>query len=156
MTTPDLYNPNLPLLSKMGIDHTSFQPEEAVSHALLCRLSLELGLVTSPLSYYRAGQSELGLLRLTSGSLVFTALPEEASISLSGNCLFLFDCARAHRIKILNAAEYGILYFGGQSLPYFAERLFSQTPFRLLPFSAETASEMHILFEKKEAPDRCI
>ncbi len=27
MTTPDLYNPNLPLLSKMGIDHTSFQPE---------------------------------------------------------------------------------------------------------------------------------
>lgn len=151
MTTPDLYNPNLPLLSKMGIDHTSFQPEEAVSHALICRLSLELGLVTSPLSYYRAGQSELGLLRLTSGSLVFTALPEEASISLSGNCLFLFDCARAHRIKILNAAEYGILYFGGQSLPYFAERLFSQTPFRLLPFSAETASEMHILFEKKEA-----
>ena len=105
----------------------------------------------SPLSYYRAGQSELGLLRLTSGSLVFTALPEEASISLSGNCLFLFDCARAHRIKILNAAEYGILHFGGQSLPYFAERLFSQTPFRLLPFSAETASEMHILFEKKEA-----
>ena len=51
-------------------------------------------------AYYRAGQSELGLLRLTSGSLVFTALPEEASISLSGNCLFLFDCARAHRIKI--------------------------------------------------------
>lgn len=149
--TTDLYNPNLSLLSKMGIDQTSFRPEDTVRNALLCRLSLEQCLVTSPLSYYRASQPELGLLRLVSGSLVFTSLPGETHLSLSGNCLFLFNCAFPHRIKIQNGAEYRVLYFGGQSLPYFTERLFSGTPFRLLPFSAERASELHFLFEEREA-----
>ena len=80
-----IITPNIILLSKMGVMPASFQPEESARHALLCRTSLEQCLVTSPLSYYRAEQPGMGLLRLDSGSLLYTVFQTDVSASPSSS-----------------------------------------------------------------------
>lgn len=150
MTNTDIYKPSLSLLSQMGIQLVTFHPEAEVLNYLLYRTSLESGTVTSPLSYYTAAHPGFGLLRLKSGSLVYTTFSRESSITLSGNCLLLFDCQYPYRIRIKGSAEYDILHFSGFVQIYFQQYLASRKPFWLHTPAVGTACELLPLFDGRE------
>ena len=152
MTNTDIYKPSLSLLSQMGIQLVTFHPEAEVLNYLLYRTSLESGMVTSPLSYYTAAHPGFGLLRLKSGSLVYTTFSRESSITLSGNCLLLFDCQYPYRIRIKGSAEYDILHFSGFVQIYFQQYLASRKPFWLHTPAVGTACELLPLFDGNRIP----
>ncbi len=52
MTIEENYTPSLSLLSKSGMNLTSFHPEAEIRDSLLHRIALEWGSVTGPVSYY--------------------------------------------------------------------------------------------------------
>ncbi len=156
METTERYTPSLTLLSKMGVSLTAFHPEKDAAEFLLHRTSLELGRVTSPLSYYTAEQPGLGLLHLRSGSLLYTVYPSNASCTLTGDCFLLFDCLYAHRIQVRSTAEYEIVRFSGRdlcslhSLAYYRHFPDNETPFIQVSASARQASTPHLLFGQEE------
>lgn len=156
METTEHYTPSLTLLSKMGVSLAAFHPEKDAAEFLLHRTSLELGRVTSPLSYYTAEQPGLGLLHLRSGSLLYTVYPSNASCTLTGDCFLLFDCLYAHRIQVRSTAEYEIVRFSGRdlcslhSLTYYRHFPDNETPFLQVSTSARQASTPHLLFGQEE------
>ena len=156
METTERYTPSLTLLSKMGVSLAAFHPEKEAAEFLLHRTSLELGRVTSPLSYYTAEQPGLGLLHLRSGSLLYTVYPSNASCTLTSDCFLLFDCLYAHRIQVRSAAEYEIVRFSGRdlcslhSLAYYRHFPENEAPFMQVSASARQASTPHLLFGQEE------
>lgn len=150
METTERYTPTLTLLSKMGVSLTAFHTEKESADFLLHRTSLELGRITSPLSYYTAEQPGLGLLHLRSGSLLYTVYPSNASCTLTGDCFLLFDCLYAHRIQVRGTAEFEIIRFSGYNLTYYHHYLDSETPFTQISTSVRQASTPHLLFGPEE------
>ncbi len=150
METTERYTPTLTLLSKMGVSLTAFHAEKESADFLLHRTSLELGRITSPLSYYTAEQPGLGLLHLRSGSLLYTVYPSNASCTLTGDCFLLFDCLYAHRIQVRGTAEFEIIRFSGHNLAYYHHYLDSETPFTQISTSVRQASTPHLLFGPEE------
>lgn len=147
----EAYTPSLSLLAQSGLCLTSFQPEADVAGSLLYRVSLECGSIESPLSYYVSDCQGLGLLRLKSGSLLFTVLPAGQSAAVSERGLYLFDCRFTCRIIVRNAAEYEILRFDGPGWPYFRSLLPEAAPFWRIPPAVSQSGELLPLFEKKAA-----
>ena len=150
MENTERYTPSLTLLSKMGVSLTVFHPEKETAEFLLHRTSLELGQVTSPLSYYTAEQPGLGLLHLHSGSLLYTVYPSNASCTLTGDCFLLFDCQYAHRIQVRSTADFEIVRFFGHSLAYCRHFPGNETPFIQVSASTRQASTPHLLFGQEE------
>lgn len=148
MNEAELYTPNLAQLSKKGISLTSFQPEPEAAGFLLFRTALECGQVSAPLSYYTAVHPGLGFLHLKSGALTFTAFPSEVPVTLSGESFLLFDCSYPYRTVIKTAAEYEIVHFSGNSVPYFRAHLLSDSPFRQDSHTILLLSESSLLFQK--------
>ncbi len=147
----EAYTPNLSLLSKSGVSLVPFHPEADIRDSLLHRCALERGTVTSPLSYYAADGQRLGLLRLKSGSLFFTALPSGRCATLSESGLYLLDCRSTRRILVHSAAEYELLLFAGPGLAYFCRQLPESTAFWRIPSTAPWASGLLPLFGIKES-----
>lgn len=150
MDTTERYTPSLSLLSKMGVSLTAFHAETETRESLLYRTSLELGKITSPLSYYTAEQPGLGLLHLRTGSLLYTVYPSNASCTLAGDCFLLFNCLFPHRIQVRSAADFEIIRFSGHGLAYYQHFQGSETPFLQISTAARQASTPHLLFGKEE------
>lgn len=120
----DLYTPKLSLLSSMGISTIVFPVKEESRSFLLSRHAIESGQTQRTFSYHMAGFPGFGLIHVRSGSLQLTIYPSEESVTLTGECSFIFDACCLRKTILLTPAEYEILYFEGQSLPYYRERLF--------------------------------
>lgn len=151
MSKSESYTPSLSLLSKSGVSLIPFRLEADVSDSLLHRRALECGSIASPLSYYAAEGRGLGLLRLKSGSLLFTSLPSGLGAPLSENGFYLLDCRSTRRILVRGAAEYELLLFDGPGLAYFCRQLPEDAPFWRIPYTAPWVSELLPLFGRKEA-----
>lgn len=150
MTIEENYTPSLSLLSKSGMNLTSFHPEAEVRDSLLHRIALEWGSVTGPVSYYAPRRRALGLLRLKSGSLHLTAFPSGSPLPLSESGLYLVDCRPARRMLVRGRAEYALLLFDGPGLDYFCSQLPQGMPFWRIPPAAPWAGDLLPLFGKKE------
>ncbi len=151
MSITEIYTPGLALLSKSGVSLTLFRPEPEDADFLLCRTALETSSIKSPLSYYLSEHPGLCLLRLKSGSLLFTALPSGHSSTLSERGLYLFSGRRTCRILVRDRAEYDILYFDGMSLPCFCRHLPQEAPFWQVSQALSWSGELLPLFAREEA-----
>lgn len=147
----EAYTPSLSLLSKSGVSLTTFHPDAETAGSLLYRVALECGSIERPLSYYAPERQGLGLLRLKSGSLLFTVLPAGHSATVAERGLYLFDCRSTRRIIVRGAAEYEILHFDGPGWPYFCSLLPEAAPFWRIPPAVLQSGELLPLFERKPA-----
>ncbi len=151
MSIAQAYAPNLTLLSKAGVALTDFAPETEVADSLLHRAALETSSIKSPFSYYIAERQAFRLLRLNSGSLLFTAVPSRRSAQLSECGLYLLDCRFPCRIIVRDAAEYDILHFAGPGLAYFYRRLPQDEVLWQIPPALSRSGELSPLFGKAQA-----
>lgn len=151
-----LYTPGANILAKMGIRLHGFAGQPKLREQLLCRLALEEGHVQKNISYQTAGFEGLGLLRLNSGSLSFTALPGGENVSLAERGLLLFNGQVPHKLTAGSASEYQILYFHGGNCSYFQERLLGKTDFFRTKSRLEFPSDLSLLYDKAETDELII